>query len=181
MDVETAALGCPPGKAQPICHHRLFLRCHRPLAPDRALHCSRLFSLSLPWKEFFQPLNRLELHLPRALPRQQQLPRFPVTFMRIPLRTLRILRQQRQSLLPLQPHQNLRRDQVPHVLRNHIRRKKVDLLQGIRLAVSVGLELAQIPILGPAIRRFHLHPQDPLPTLDAHIVSRRIPPTASTP
>ncbi len=88
----------------------------------------------------------------------------------------RLLRQQRHRLLRLPPQKHRRRNQIPDILRNHISRKKVDLLQRVRFAVRVRLELAQISILRPAIRRFHLHPQNPVPRFNPHILSRRISP-----
>ncbi len=108
--------------------------------------------------------------------RQQQPPCLSVLLTLISLRMPRLLRQNRHRLLLLPAQQHRRRNQIPHIPRNYIRRKKVDLLQRVRLAVRVRLELAQVSILRPAIRRLHLHPQDPRPRFNPNIVSRRITP-----
>jgi hypothetical protein len=100
----------------------------------------------------------------------------PVLLAFIPLRMPRPNRQQRHRFLLLPAQQNRRRNQIPHIFRNHIRGKKVDLLQPVWLAAGIRLELAKIPILRAAVRRFHLNSQDPRARLNAHIVSRRISP-----
>src|SRR5258708_11149805 len=106
----------------------------------------------------------------------QQCPRIPIAFVPVAMRMSRLRWQQRQSFCLLASQKNHRRDQVPNIPGDDVRRKKVDLLQRVRLSTRARLELAQVSEFSPAVRGLHLHFENPRTRFDADIVSRRIAP-----
>jgi len=72
---------------------------------------------------------------------------------------------------------NRRRNQVPHILRNHVSGKQINLFQTIVLLLTpMRRESAPVATTLPARCRFHLDTQEVSPMFDSHIVSSTIPP-----